>query len=209
MRAGLDYTRLSRIENGSRPAPGMDQIRLLADLLHLDLADLVVAAGVSREVMENLLWSERLRSRRAALSERVYPPGVSSLLQKNTFSVKVEERDGAVCLVRLGEERLTVFSFSEAEDLLIEVPPEAVVVFPHASPPRCVSAENVMRAVVHKRRRLGQVTNLLLAAAGFELNTLHSERGLSGMKAEKGDKVVAAIQATAIRTSPLEEETTR
>jgi len=66
-----------------------------------------------------------------------------------------------------------------------------------------------MRAVVRKRRRLGQVTNLLLAAAGFELNTLHSERGLSGMKAEKGDKVVAAIQATAIRTSPLEEDTTR
>jgi len=51
--------------------------------------------------------------------------------------------------------------------------------------------------------------NLVLSCAGFELNTLHSERAVDGWKVEKGTRVVAAVQATAIRTSPFEEETER
>ena len=208
-RARLDYTRLSRIEHGSRPAPGMNEIRLLADLLHLDLVDLVVAAGVSREVMENLVWSERLRFALDDPSAQTYQPRGSPLLAKNTFSVTVEEREEALCLVRLGDERLTVVSFSDEEDLLIEIPPEAVVVYRDAPETSCGSAENVFRAEVRKCRRLGQVVNLVLSCAGFELNTLHSERAVDGWKVEKGTRVVAAVQATAIRTSPFEEETER
>jgi transcriptional regulator with XRE-family HTH domain len=208
-RAELDYTRLSRIENGSRPAPGMNQIRLLADLLHLDLVDLVAAAGVSREVMESLAWSERLWFGCNDPHARTYSPHGSALRMKNTFAVRVEERDGALCRVRLGDACLTVVSFSGDEHLLIEIPPEAVVVHQGKPKERWGSAENVLRAEVRKCRRLGQVVNLVLSCAGFELNTLHSERGLSDMGVEKGDKVVAAVQATAIRTSPLEEETKR
>ena len=208
-RAGLDYTRLSRIENGSRPAPGMNQIRLLADLLHLDLVDLVAAAGVSREVMESLAWSERLCFGRNDPQTWAHPPHGSALRTKNTFSVRVEERDGALCRVRLGDECLTVVSFSGGKHLLIEIPPETVVVHQGRPKARWGSAENVLVAEIRKCRRLGQVVNLVLSCAGFELNTLHSEWAVAGWKVEKGTRVVAAVQATAIRTSPCEEETGR
>jgi transcriptional regulator with XRE-family HTH domain len=207
-RARIDYSRLSRIENGSRPAPGMNEMRPIADLLHLDLLDLAVAAGVSREVMEDLIWSERLRSADGVPGAASYRPGESRLVRKNRFVVPVEERDGALCRVRLGDERLRVLSFSDRERLEIEIPPESVVVYAAAAEVSCGSLENVFCARVHKQRRLGQVTNLVLEGAGFEVNTLHSTWGLESMRLNKGDGVIAAVPVTAIRTSPLKEEVT-
>lgn len=206
-RARLDFSRLSRIERGSRPAPGLAELRPLAELLGLDLADLLVAGGTPRELVEHLLWSERLREGEEVPSLRSYRPEGLPLGAKNTFRVHVLERDGALCTVRLGEERITVLSFAPDEELRIEIPPEAVLVYQEVPEGRYGGAENVFQTSVKKRRRLGQVTNLVLAAAGFELNTLHTERGLAAVEAEEKDRVMAAVQATAIRTAPFKEET--
>jgi len=202
----MDYTRLSRIEHGSRPAPGLVEIRTLADLLGLDMVDLLVAAGTSREVMEYLLWAERLQHTEAAPGIHAYDPSSSPLLAKNTFCVTVQDRHGALCRVRLGGEVLAVFSFSPETALIIAIPPEAVVA--HCGRPQAetCTADSVFPATVKKIRRLGQVTNLVLAANGFELNSLHSEERVKRMNLKEGKSVFASVQATAIRTEPKKED---
>ena len=205
-KTGIDFTRLSRIEHGSRPAPGLSEIRILADLLNLDMVDLLVAAGTSREVMEHLLWSERLHVAETHPNVRPYRPGGSLFLSKNTFHVQVLEREGARCKVALGKELLTVLSFSTAKTLSIEIPPEAILIAPEESPPVLCSAENAFPMRIKKARRLGQVTNLVLAGQGFELNTLHTTEKIDSMHLVEGTMVLALVQATVIRTSPITEE---
>jgi len=204
--AEMDYTRLSRIEHGSRPAPGLGEIRTLADLLGLDMLDLLVAAGTSREVMEHLLWAERLQHTETVPGIQAYNPDSSPLVAKNTFPVTVQGRDGALCRVSLGGEELAVFSFAAEIALVIAIPPEAIMV--HREPPKTESctADSVFPARVKKIRRLGQVTNLVLAANGFELNTLHTGERIECMNLKEGEAVFASVQATAIWTTPKKEE---
>ena len=202
----MDFTRLFRIERGSRPPPGLRDVRALADVLRLDMVDLLVAAGTSRELMEHLLWSQRLRVAETVANVRPYRPGVSPLLSKNTFLVKVTKRDGALCRVALGEERLIVFSFSPREEIVIEIFPETVALYRDAPSPTALTAENVFPARVKKIRRLGQITNLVLTGNGFELNTLHTGRRIERMQVKEGEAVFASVQATAIRTRPKKEE---
>jgi len=51
-----------------------------------------------------------------------------------------------------------------------------------------------------KRRRLGQVVNLVLAGDGYEVNSLHAERRVGQLGLAEGAAAVAAIQTTAIHT---------
>jgi len=201
-RVGIDYSRLAKIEGGTRPAPGLTEVRRLSEALEVEMVDLLVAAGTSREVVEHLLWSERLQAD-PSTTVGAHLPKRSSLLEKNTYRVRTLDREGALCTVVLGRVRVRVFSFSDAWKLMIRIPPEAVTVTKQASAATASSAENVLPMRVKKVRRLGQVTNLVLVGDGFELNTLHSGRVVDRMKLAEGSAVHAAIQATAILTEPL------
>jgi transcriptional regulator with XRE-family HTH domain len=205
-RTGIDFSRLSRIETGTRPAPGLPGVRRLAEILGLDMGDLLVAAGTSREVVEHLLWEERLRAREKVPSLRAYRPERSSLREKNAFRVSVHERDGAICSVCLGDERITVLSFAPDEELRIEIPPEAVLVSRPRGAAVETSAENALPMKIKKVRRLGQVTNLVLSGRGFELDTLHAGPRVEALGLVEGDDVVASFQATAVRTGPAKSE---
>lgn len=205
-RVGLDYTRLARIEHGSRPAPGLAGVRALAQALDLDMLDLLVAAGTPREVMEHLLWSERIQCGRPTADGVAYPSAASPILEKNTYRGRVTHRDGALCTIAVGGITLDAFSFAPVDDLLVTVPPEAVLVFVTAPDPRAWIAENVFPVKVRKLRRLGQVTNLVLAGGGFEVNSLHSGGQIDRLGIEEGQDLIAAIQATAIRTKQLHKE---
>jgi transcriptional regulator with XRE-family HTH domain len=199
---GIEYSRLARIEQGTRPAPGLAEIRRLSDVLDLDMADLLVAAGTSREVMGHLLWSERSHAKRSKVEEGPYLPEWSPLITKNTYRVRVLRRDGALCTVALGQCELSVFSFSVAPHLSIRIPPEAVVVCRKPVQPTASTVDNVLPVRVKKVRRLGQVTNLVLSGDGFEMNSLHAGRRVARVGLAEGDEAFAAVQATAIRTDP-------
>jgi transcriptional regulator with XRE-family HTH domain/molybdopterin-binding protein len=206
-RVDIEYSRLAKIELGTRPAPGLTEVRRLADALDIDMTDLVVAGGTSREVMDHLLWCERLQSDAPAEEGQDELPERRILLDKNTFRVRVVEQEGALCTVKLGGTRLRGFSFFAVPEIVIRIPPEAVVI--HRSPVEAglSTAENVLPMRVRKLRRLGQVTNLVLEGAGFEMNSLHAGRAVERMKIVEGDLVYAAVQATAVRTAlPAEEE---
>lgn len=202
-RTGIDYSRLSRMETGTRPAPDLASLRELSRTLDLDLSDLLVAAGTAREVVDELLWSERQNVGDALPDVAAYRPGDSALLRKNTLSVSVTRRVGAQCEVGLGEEMLTVFSFSASENLSIEIPPEAVVVF-RTDPALILGPrENVFAMRVRKVRRLGQITNLVLLGRGFTLNALEAATD-EATPHEAADKVFAFVPAVAIRTRPAD-----
>jgi len=201
-RVGIGYSRLAKIESGTRPAPGLAEVRRLSDVLGLDMADLIVAAGTSREVMEHLVWSERLQEATAGADVAGHLPERSTLLSKNTYCANVVEREGALCTLKLGKARIRAFSFSDADELVLRVPPEAVVVHVRPSEAAASTAENVLPMRVKKIRRLGQVTNLVLEGPGFEMNSLHAGRSVDRMELNERDTVYAAVQATAIRTEP-------
>ena len=205
-KTGIDFTRLSKIEHGRRPAPELSKIRALADLLHLNMADLLVAAGTSREVMEHLLWSERLKLRKPLHDPCSYLPATSPFVGKNAFRVKVLTRDRALCVVALGGEKLAVLSFISDKEFMIGIPPEMVIVYRRKSHAVGGSAENVFSAEVKKVRQLGQVANLVLSCKGFELNTLHSQRKVIQMDVHREERVFVAVQATAIQTFPIQSE---
>jgi len=204
-RTGIDYTRLSRIEHGRRPAPDLPGIRRIADALSLEMSDLLVAAGTPREVVEQLLWSERLRTAGALSDLAAYRPEDSPLRRKNTFLVSVERRDGARTTVRLGEETLDVLSFSTSPRLWIEIPPEAIGVHRADLPGPLREGENVLPVRIEKLRQMGALLNLVLAGRGFELNALRLRGASPDGGWAVGDAVAIAVPGAAVRTAPGEE----
>ncbi len=196
----MNYSRLSRIEHGTRPAPGLPEIRRLADSLDVDMSELLVSSGTPREVMERLLWSERLAAQDRRNRPKTRLPEWSLLFEKNTYRARVMQREGALCAIRLGEEAIDVFHFGRGRELTITIPPEVVLVSRDRPDPAASTAENILSVRVKKIRRLGGVTNLVLVGAGFELNALHAERSVERLGLAEGDPVYIAIPITAIHT---------
>jgi len=203
-RTGLNYSRLSRIEHGTRPAPGLAEIRLLADSLDVDMSELLVSSGTPREVMQHLLWSERLRAGGAARPRSAGLPEWSHLIEKNTFPVRLVRREGALCTVSIGDAELDVLHFGRSSEIVIVVPPEAVLLFRDPPAPGSCSVDNILSVRVKKLRRLGQVTNLVLSGCGFELNALQNRSAVETLSPQVGDELAALIPAVAIRTLPIE-----
>ncbi len=202
---GMNYSRLSRIEHGTRPAPGLAQIRQLADSLDVEMSDLLVSSGTPREVMEHLLWSERIQSGGGRAPQRSSLPEWSRLLEKNTYRVRVIRRDGALCTVSLGKSTLDVFHFGDRAEIAITVPPEMVLVTADRGGGWACTVENVLCAHVKKIRSLGQISNLVLAGDGFEMNSLHGRQTADKLRLSVGEAVLALVPAAAIRTSSIEE----
>ncbi len=203
--SGVDYSRLARIEQGTRPAPDLTAIRTLADVLDLDVGDLLVASGTSRRVMEDLVWSERSRLGRAIPDLGAYRPAASRLLARNTVDGHVEKRDGALCSVRVGNVLVRVLSFSQSASLRLVIPPETVSVSTGRPVAPTGAAATVLPARVMKVRVIGQLVNLVLAADGLTLNTLHAADRSESLPS-RGDSVYIALLTAAIHTTPLEEE---
>jgi len=204
-RTGIHYSRLSRIEHGTRPAPGLAEIRLLADSLDVDMSELLVSSGTPREVMEHLVWSERIQAAGSMEAQASWLPEWSILFEKNTYRIQVTKRDGALCTVRLGNEELMLFDFGHATKLTIAIPPEAVLLFKSSPDVTSCALENELAVSIGKIRNLGQVSNLVLIGDGLELNALHTRMAVERLGLSVGDPAVALIAATAIRTSPTEE----
>jgi len=199
-RTGLHYSRLSRIEHGTRPAPGLSEIRLLADCLDVEMSELLVSSGTPREVMEHLLWSERIQAAGAGGRDAGGAPDWPGILRKNTYRLPILARDGARCRAALGAETLELFHFAPGGEAVVAIPPEAVLIFRSRPDPTACTLENVFAVRVKKVRRLGQVINLVLAGDGFELNALLSEGSVRRSRLIEGEAVFAAVPAAAIRS---------
>jgi len=202
--SGIDYTRLYRIERGERPAPPLPHIRKLAEILDLSIGDLLVSAGTPREVVEELLWQERLRPQEMHVLSETRVAAEPALLEKNTYAVRMISRDGALCRVRLGEAELTVLSFSAEDELVIVIPPELISVRAKPGSPGEETVDNAVSAHVLKVRNTGQLTDLVLEADGFELNALVTRQSAEAMQLAPGMDVVAVFSATCVRTRPRE-----
>ncbi len=202
--SGIEFSRLSRMEHGTRPAPGLPQLRRLAELLSLNLVDLLVSAGTPREAVEQLLWVERLQQAKrtedlADFSPRTHPAGL-----KNQFTMRVLRRDGAMCEARLGAETWTVMTFSTSDRLRVRIPPESIHVFTEDPTEILLSDCNVFRARIVKARRIGSLSNLVIEIGGVELNALFARTASDEDKLNPGTWVHAAISPAALATEPFE-----
>jgi transcriptional regulator with XRE-family HTH domain len=195
--AGIEPSRLSRIELGLRPPPPLSEIRALAQVLGLSMADLLVAAGTPKEVVESLLWSGRL----AFGGEEAFSPVHPELVRKNTFLARTVASQGALKHVRLGDETLQAISFSHADLLWLVIPPEAVVLS-QARPAGLIGC-NLIPGQVMKVRRLGDLVNVVLACRGFALNVLVGNP--DGTPFAVGQGWWAAVPIPVVRTHPVKE----
>ena len=204
--SGIEFTRLSRMEHGTRPAPGIPQMRRLAELLSLNLVDLLVSAGTPREAVEQLLWVERLQQAKRVEILAEYSPEGHRAGIKNEFVASVVSRDGAFCTAKLGSEIWCLLAFSDAETLRVIVPPEAIQVFSANPQDIALMPCNVFRARILKMRRVGRLLNLVLEVGGIELNALV----LSDPDQEKllklGDEMFVSISPVALSTEPIGRE---
>jgi transcriptional regulator with XRE-family HTH domain len=203
--SGVDYSRLARIEQGTRPAPDLTAIRRLADALDLDVGELLVAAGTSRSVMEDLVWAERTRLGRIVPALGAYRSVAPRLLARNTFDCPVFKRQGALCSVRVGHAVVSVLSFSQAASLRVAIPPETVIVSTERPSADLGAGTTILEARVTKVRVTGQLVNFVLAGDGLTLNALRAAARSEALPA-RGDSVYATLLTAAIHTTPLEEE---
>ena len=202
-RSGIEFTRLSRMEHGTRPAPDLPEMRQLAELLSLNLVDLLVSAGTPREAVEQLLWVERLQQAKRVKTLAEYSPEGHRAGIKNEFVASVVSRDGAFCTAEIGSETWRLLTFSEAETLRVIVPPEAIHVFSENPQGIALMPCNVFRSRIRKMRKIGRVLNLVLEVGGIELNALvlsdPDQERLLGL----GDEIFVSISPVALSTEPV------
>jgi transcriptional regulator with XRE-family HTH domain len=201
--SGIEYTRLSRMEHGTRPAPGLPQMRRLADLLSLDLVDLLVSAGTPREAVEQLLWAERLEQAKRVKTLAAYSPEGHRAGLKNEFEANVVSRDGAMCSATLGTQTWSLLAFSDAAKLRVIIPPEAIQVFLKDPRESVLVPCNVFNASLRKIRRIGALLNLVLEVGDIELNALIPRMQANGACLETGTAVFVSISPVALSTEPV------
>jgi len=202
-KSGIEYTRLSRMEHSTRPAPGLPQLRRLAELLSLNLVDLLVSAGTPREAVEQLLWVERLQQARRVETLAAYSPEGHRAGLKNEFVANVVSRDGAMCLATLGSQTWSLLSFSTASQLRVMIPPEAIQVFLKDPRESVLVPCNVFKASLRKIRRIGALLNLVLEVGDIELNALIPRMQANEACIDTGAAVFVSISPVALSTEPL------
>ncbi len=202
--SGVDYSRLARIEQGSRPAPDLAAIRTLAGVLDLDLAELLVAAGTARSIVEDLVWSERIHLAREGRPLGTFS-ATSRLTERNTFEGPIIRRQGALCDVRVGGVIVRALSFATARRIRLVIPPETVTVARCAPDGLGPSAATLLACRVAKVRPVGQLVNYVLAADGLDLNALVAA-DRQEERLQVGVPVVAVVLTAAIRTLSIEED---
>ena len=200
--SGIEFTRLSRMEHGTRPAPGISELRRLSELLSLDLVDLLVSAGTPREVVEQLLWVERLQQAKRIENLAEYSPEGHRARIKNEFIAHVVSRDGAFCMARVGTETWSMLAFSDAETLRVMIPPEAIHVFSENPQTIALMPCNVFSTRILKTRNLGRLLNLVLEVGGIELNALVLSDLNQRALLSPGDEVFVSISPVALSTEP-------
>jgi len=201
-KSGIDYTRLSRMEHGTRPAPGLTQMRRLAELLSLNLVDLLVSAGTPREAVEQLLWVERSRQAKRVETLAEYSPEGHRAGLKNEFVVSVVGREGAFCTAKLGSEIWCLLTFSDSDTLRVIIPPEAIQLFSESPHDIALVPCNVFRARVRKIRKVGRLLNLVLEVGGIELNALMLSVSDQDLLLDSGDEMFVSISPVALLTEP-------
>ncbi|MCK4570571.1 helix-turn-helix domain-containing protein [Candidatus Bipolaricaulota bacterium] len=200
--SGIEFTRLSRMEHGTRPAPGLPQMRRLAELLSLNMVDLLVSAGTPREAVEQLLWVERLRQAKRAVTLAEYSPEGHRAGLKNEFTAHVISRDGAFCTARIGSETWSLIAFSDATQLRVMIPPEAIHVLSEDPQGIMLTPCNVFRSRIKKTRKVGALSNLVLEVGGIELNALVLRKPDQDVSLNAGDEVFISISPVALSTEP-------
>lgn len=204
VQSGIEFTRLSRMEHGTRPAPGLPQLRRLAELLSLNLIDLLVSAGTPRETVEQLLWVERLQQAKRVEDLAEYSPEENRAGMKNEFVVRVISREGAFCTAELGSETWCMLTFSDADTLRVVIPPEAIHIF--SADPQAISLmpSNVFRSRICKVREVSRLLNLVLEVGGIELNALVLSEPGQKKQLSPSDEVFVSISPVALSTEPVE-----
>jgi len=171
-------------------------MRTLAQLLSLNLADLLVAAGTRREAVEQLLWAERLRSTGEVAGTDDPPTRFPRATTKNRFVVDVVQRSGEICTVQLGTEQWTILCLDDRVQM--EIPPEAIQLFARDPEPILCAPHNVFSAVIVKSRTIASLRNVVVLVGGVEINVVL----LASLSADDGycpgSRVYAAVPASAI-----------
>jgi len=203
---GIEYTRLSRMEHGTRPAPGLPQMRRLAERLSLNLVDLLVSAGTPREAVEQLLWVERLQQAKRMANLADYSPEGHRARAKNEVVASILSREGAFCTAMIGSEMWYLLAFSDADTVKVTIPPEAIQVFLENPRDIILPPCNVFPARVLKPRNAGRLLNLVLEVGGIELNALALSDSGQDMELVPGGEVFVTISPVALSTEPMRQE---
>ena len=175
-RAGIDHTRLSKIERGLRPPPEPAVILKLAQALEVEPLTLARLSGLPDELL--------------VLAEK--EKGVGNFLRGRI----VRNSDG-LALVEVGGTQLEVVTDMRAGKVTVGIKPEEITLLLGKVPQS--SARNRLPGVIKEILPYRNYYYAVIDCRDFQLRVAVTARSIAGLGLRPGARVLASFKATAAR----------
>lgn len=172
-RAGIDHTRLSKIERGLRPPPEPTLILRLAQALEAEPLALARLSGLPEELLA--------------------PSGRATNLLRGRI---VGNLDG-LALVEVGRVQIEVVTEMEKGGVTIGIEPEEIIL--HLDDPPRSSARNSLPGVIKEILPYRTYYHALIDCGDFQLKAAVTARSIAELGLRPGVWVFASFKATAAR----------
>lgn len=177
--AGIDHTRLSRIERGLRPPPGLDQIVKLAQAIEVEPVTLAQLGGLPEEFLSAMTEKE---------SEF-----------ENLLRGRITGTSAGLTLVQIGSTKLEVVTDVKAEEVTVGIKPEHITLYKEAGLLKGSSARNRLQGVVLEILPRGKYNHAVIDCGDFRLKVAVTDKSIAQMPLKPGVEVSASFKATAVK----------
>lgn len=190
--SGIDFTRLSKIENDLRPPPDPNVLLKLARILEVPLSDLLRSAGLSEDVLEGIAHErggyagDSLKCHTGTIISN--PSGLASVKLDCGFVLHV----------------VTDIASGRVE---VAIDPSDIVLFSSGGEDFVSSARNFFQAAVTGFQPIGSLARVFLRhSSGFDIAANVTSKAVEEMRLFNGKFVGVAFKALACRIRTLPEE---
>lgn len=171
---GLDYSNLSRIERGERPPPDLDVVIEMAKELKIDKNQLLLLAGVPKEVVENKETGEM-----------------------NWIAGQVVGKSGNMTEIETGKWKFHVVEQPTSVNVVVGVRPEDITLFLSDEGFSNSSARNRLKGTIKDILERSNYNLAELDCKSFTLKVAITDTSLKKMDLKEGVEVYATFKATA------------
>ncbi|HIC96338.1 TPA: helix-turn-helix domain-containing protein [Candidatus Bipolaricaulota bacterium] len=172
-RAGIDHTRLSKIERGLRPPPEPVLILKLAQALEVEPLPLARLGGLPDGLLASV--------------ER----------EENLLKGRIVKSSGGLALVEVGDTRLEVVTEIGKGEVIVGIGPEEITL--HLDKPPRSSARNSLPGVIKEILSYRNYYYVVIDCGDFQLKAAVTARSLAELGLRPGERVLASFKATAAR----------
>lgn len=179
-KAGIDHTRLSKIERGFRPPPELSYIISMGEVLETEPTELARLAGVPDYFLQA----------RAAVEAA------------NVLQGKVVNVSDKLLVIQVGESELEIIGEKPPQEKIkVSIRPEEITLYKKPEALVGTSARNRLAGTILEISPYKTYNHALLGCGGFKLKVAVTDKSINRMGLKPGVKVFASFKATAANLS--------